>query len=243
MKRNQARSSTHFEVLSFDCYGTLIDWESGIRRAFGKAVARVRANPELVERAVQLYEEEERRIEKEKPHLSYRNVLSKTVLSVAKRIGLNLKPSDDSFLAEDLPTWTPFPDTNPALELLSRRHRLGILSNVDNDLIAGTLKHLNARFDFLVTAENVRSYKPALAHFEEARRRVGRRTWAHVAASQYHDIQPALTLAIPSFWVNRKGLHPDQDYVGRGVTVVRDLRELADVLDPDQERSWHPEEV
>jgi FMN phosphatase YigB (HAD superfamily) len=143
---------------------------------------------------------------------------------------LRLKPPDSSFLAEDLPTWTPFPDTNPSLGALSRRHRLGILSNVDNDLIAGTLKHLNAKFDFLITAESVGSYKPALAHFEEAKRRIGGKTWAHVAASQYHDIQPALTLAIPAFWVNRKGVHPDPGLVGRDVTVVRDLRELANVL-------------
>jgi 2-haloalkanoic acid dehalogenase type II len=208
----------------------LIDWEAGIRSAFGKAVEQTIAKPEFVERAVQIYEDEERRIEKEHPHESYRSVLSKTAIAVAHEIGWNLKPLDSAFLAEELQNWTPFPDTNPALERLAKHHRLGILSNVDNDLIEGTMKHLNVKFDFLVTAENVRSYKPSFAHFEEARRIIGGKPWAHVAASQYHDIEPSLALGIPAFWVNRKGLRPHHDYSGRDVTVIRDLTGLVSIL-------------
>ena len=186
--------------------------------------------PELAEQAAQLYEEEEREMEKEKPHLTYRKVLSKTALAVADRIGWNLTEPTASFLAEELPSWTPFPDTNPALEILAKKHRLGILSNVDNDLIAGTLKHLKSKFDYLITAENVGSYKPAFPHFEEARRIINGKSWAHVAASQYHDISPAIALGIPAFWVNRKGLRPDHQYSQTEVTVVDGLSDLVSTL-------------
>ena len=230
MTHSQSRSSSRFEVLTFDCYGTLIDWETGIRRAFARAVARTHAKPDLVEQAVQLYEEEERRVEKEKPFKSYRNVLAESTIAVAEKIGLKLKQSDASFLADELPSWTPFPDTNPALDSLARHHRLGILSNIDNDLLAETLKHLNTRFDILVTAENVRSYKPDRPHFERAREIIGTKKWAHVAASQYHDIEPGLALGIPAFWVNRKKALPNQNYSGKDVTIVQDLKELVSNL-------------
>lgn len=229
LKESKASHSNQFEVLTFDCYGTLIDWEAGIRKAFQNAMARTGESIKLAERAVQLYEHEERRIEKEKPNLSYRSILAKTSLAVADKIGWNLKESDASFLAGSLPSWTPFPETNPALEQLGDDRSLGILSNVDNDLISGTLKHLH-KFDFVITAERVQSYKPALAHFEEANRIVGSRSWAHVAASLYHDIEPATSLRIPAFWVNRKGIRPDLKYSQRDVTEVRNLRELVSVL-------------
>src|SRR6266705_1200435 len=122
-----------FEVITFDCYGTLIDWETGIRNAFRKAMTKTGAKPGLEAQALQLYEMEERRLEKETPHLMYRNVLSKTTLAVARKIGWQLTQADASFLANELPNWTPFHDTNPALERLAKTHSLGILSNIDND--------------------------------------------------------------------------------------------------------------
>ncbi len=219
-----------FEVITFDCYGTLIDWETGIRKAFRKAVTGSRAEPGLEARAFELYEKEERRIEREIPHLSYRDVLSKTALAVARKIGWKLSQSEASFLADELPHWTPFPDTNPALERLSRRHTLGILSNVDNDLLAGTLKHFTARFDITVTAENVKSYKPAYGHFEEARRIIKNRPWVHVASSHYHDIEPAAALGIRAVWVNRKNEAPLHKYSETSVMEAKDLEQLAQHL-------------
>ena len=218
------------KVITFDCYGTLIDWERGIRNAFRTAILKTGGDPGLESMASEAYEEEERRVEKEKPHLFYRDVLSKTSLAVARKIGWKLPEAESTFLARELPNWTPFPDTNPSLARLARKHTLGILSNVDNDLLAGTLKHITCPFDIKVTAENVRSYKPALGHFEEARRIIGDGRWVHVAASQYHDIAPAMQLGIKAVWVNRKNTRPDHDYSKRDVSVVTDLSQLVDLL-------------
>ncbi len=230
-KRRDEDALGPFEVMTFDCYGTLIDWETGIRKAFHSAMSRTGASRDLESKAFELYEEEERRVEKEKPHLLYRDVLSKTCRNVARRIGWKLPEEKSSFLAEELPTWTPFSDTNPSLAKLSRNHTLGILSNVDNDLLAGTIKHFKSPFEITVTAENVRSYKPGSAHFEEARKIVGDRSWVHVAASQYHDIEPAVRLGIRAVWVNRKNAHPNRPYSKMGVSEVKDLAPLVDLLD------------
>jgi len=221
-------------VMTFDCYGTLIDWETGIRNAFRSAMLRTGASQGFESKAFELYEEEERRVERERPHLLYRDVLSKTCLSVARRIGWRLSEAESYFLAKDLPTWIPFPDTNPSLARLSTEHALGILSNVDNDLLAGTIKHFTSPFEIKVTAENVRSYKPASGHFEEARRIIGDRPWTHVAASQYHDIEPAMKLGIKAVWVNRRGTPPAHDYSKRKLSEVRNLSQLADLLKSDE---------
>jgi 2-haloalkanoic acid dehalogenase type II len=219
------------EVITFDCYGTLIDWENGIRNAFHKAILKTGGDPALEAKASQAYEEEERRVEKEKPHILYRDVLSKTSLAVARKIGWNLPEAESTFLARDLPNWTPFPDTNPSLAKLARQHTLGILSNVDNDLLSGTIKHFTSPFEVKVTAENVRSYKPAFGHFEEARRIIGDRNWVHVAGSQYHDIEPAFKLGIRAIWVNRKNARPTGNYLEKQVLEVKDLTELVARLD------------
>jgi 2-haloalkanoic acid dehalogenase type II len=222
------------EVITFDCYGTLIDWETGIKNAFHTAISRTGGRQGLESRAFELYEEEERRVEREKPHLLYRDVLSRTSLNVARKIGWKLPEAESSFLARQLPTWTPFPDTNPSLAKLSRKHTLGILSNVDNDLLAASLKHLNSPFDVKITAENVRSYKPAVGHFEEARRIIKDRRWVHVAASHYHDIEPAMQLGIKAVWVNRRNTRPDHDYSKKDVSVVKDLSQVVDLLSSNE---------
>jgi 2-haloalkanoic acid dehalogenase type II len=222
---------TAAEVVTFDCYGTLIDWEKGIRKAFHNAILRTGGDPGLESKASETYEEEERRVEKEKPHLLYRDVLSKTSLAVARKIGWKLSEADSTFLARELPNWTPFPDTNPSLARLARKHTLGILSNVDNDLLSGTVRHFTSPFEIKVTAENVRSYKPAFGHFEEARRIIGDRSWVHVAGSRYHDIEPAVKLGIQAVWVNRKNARPTGNYSEKQVSEVKDLVQLVDRLD------------
>jgi 2-haloalkanoic acid dehalogenase type II len=219
------------EVITFDCYGTLIDWENGIRNAFHKAILKTEGDPGLEAKASQAYEEEERRVEKAKPHLLYRDVLSKTSLAVARKIGWNLPEAESTFLAKELPNWIPFPDANPSLAKLARQHTLGILSNVDNDLLSGTVKHFTSPFEIKVTAENVRSYKPAFGHFEEARRIIGDRSWVHVAGSHYHDIEPAVKLGIKAVWVNRKNARPTENYSEKQVLEVKDLTELVARLD------------
>jgi len=222
---------TAAEVITFDCYGTLIDWEKGIRNAFHNAILKTGGDPGLESKASEAYEEEERRVEKENPHILYRDVLSKTSLAVARKIGWNLPEAESTFLARELPNWTSFPDTNPSLAKLARKHTLGILSNVDNDLLSRTVRRFTSPFEIMVTAENVRSYKPAFGHFEEARRIIGDRSWVHVAGSQYHDIEPAVKLGIKAVWVNRKNAGPTRNYSEKQVSEVKDLNELVNRLD------------
>jgi 2-haloalkanoic acid dehalogenase type II len=158
-------------------------------------------------------------------------VLTETTRRVAARLGWPVDDDRASLVAESLPGWPPFPDTNAALErLASAGYRLGILSNVDDDLLAGTRRHLRAPFDIVITAQQVRAYKPAAAHFETARRRVEGRRWLHAAQSYFHDVVPARAQAVPVAWINRKGERaaggprPDREF--------RTLAELADWLAP-----------
>jgi 2-haloalkanoic acid dehalogenase type II len=195
-----------YHIVTFDCYGTLIDWRSGIAKAFGS------------DDVLRVYESTEAGVESE--YRPYREVLAET----ARRI-----TSDPVSLAESLPSWTPFPDTNPALERLrAAGYQLGILSNIDDDLLAETRKHFTVDFDLVITAQQLRSYKPGLAHFTTARERIGEKRWLHAAQSNFHDIVPANSLGIPTAWVNRGGARPLPGGTPRH--EVRDMKGLADLL-------------
>ncbi|MFQ5898574.1 MAG: HAD-IA family hydrolase [Candidatus Methylomirabilia bacterium] len=218
-----------YDVITFDCYGTLIDWESGISAAFAGAAARdgIALEPSALLAA---YAEVAPVIEAES-YRSYRAVLTETAQRVAERLGWTVAAEQARFLPDSLPNWRPFPDTNPALERLAAAgYRLGILSNVDDDLLQATTRHFSARFDLLVTAQQVGSYKPAHGHFLTARERVGSHRWLHAAQSHFHDIAPAQGLGIPVSWINRKGERapegrsPDREF--------RTLAELAEWLAP-----------
>jgi 2-haloalkanoic acid dehalogenase type II len=210
---------TRFDVITFDCYGTLIDWESGIRAAFARAGFDSDA-------ALRTYAEIEPMVERES-YRSYRDVLTETAARVAKKLG---KPDvNPTFLAESLPSWMPFADTNPALERLRRAGiRLGILSNVDDDLIAETRRHFTAEFDLVITAQQVRSYKPASPHFLTARQRIGDAKWLHAAQSNYHDIVPTNQLGIANAWINRHAAKALPG--GKPKYEFRDLKGLADAI-------------
>src|SRR5262245_51672588 len=193
-----------YDVLTFDCYGTLIDWERGIADAFQAAA---RADGVQLDRAAVLhaYHEVEPVLETER-YRPYREVLTLSAQRVAERLGWRLDARRAVFLAESLPSWPPFADTNAALQRVAAAgYRLAILSNVDDDLLAGTRKHLAVNFEFVVTAQQVGSYKPAHAHFTTARARIDGAPWLHVAQSWFHDVQPARALGIPIAWINRRG--------------------------------------
>lgn len=218
----------HYDILTFDCYGTLIDWESGIAGWFEQAAAadRVAVAPSD---ALAAYAEIEPAVEA-KAYRSYREVLTATALRVAKRFDWPLAPERARTLAESLPSWEPFPDTDPALaRLAARGYKLGILSNVDDDLLTSTLSHLTVRFTLLVTAQQVRSYKPAFRHFEKARDQIGKMRWLHAAQSHFHDIVPAHALGIPVAWINRTGLPAFTDSLPD--MEVKTLAGLADRLE------------
>ncbi|HUP44628.1 MAG TPA: HAD-IA family hydrolase [Thermoanaerobaculia bacterium] len=196
--------SSPFEVVTFDCYGTLIDWERGIREAFRRAAAEDGIEIDE-ERLLETYAAVERVVEQER-YRRYRDVLWETGARVAHAVGWPLERQRAGFLADSLPFWRPFPDTNGALERLRDAGlTLGILSNVDDDLLWATRRHLTVEFDLVVTAQQVSSYKPERAHFDAARKQVGGRHWLHAAQSNYHDIVPANALGIPTAWINRHG--------------------------------------
>jgi 2-haloalkanoic acid dehalogenase type II len=196
-----------YDVLTFDCYGTLIDWERGLSDAFASAA---RGGGTVLDRAALLaaYHEIEPAIQAER-YRSYRDVLALTARRMAERFHWRLPPGDERFLADSLPSWPPFADTNAALRRMADAgYRLAILSNVDDDLLAGTRRHLDVDFEFVVTAQQVGGYKPAPAHWDAARKRIGDARWLHVAQSYFHDIVPARRLGIASAWINRMRQKP-----------------------------------
>jgi 2-haloacid dehalogenase/putative hydrolase of the HAD superfamily len=213
-----------YDIITFDCYGTLIDWESGIANAFLEAAAAqgltLRREDILHE-----YANTERHVQSER-YRSYHDVLHDTASRVAIALGWPLADDDAGFLANSLPSWKPFPDTNPALErLVAAGCRLGILSNIDDDLIAATRKHFTVDFDLVITAQQLRSYKPGHAHFLAAKERIGDALWLHAAQSNFHDIVPTNTLGVPNAWINRHGEPP---LVGGMPTLeFRDLSSFA----------------
>ncbi len=195
-----------FDLITFDCYGTLIDWERGITTAFQSEAARQGATLDA-DKIIAAYHIEEPAAESAS-YAPYREILAETAMKVAARLGFQLAPNRAGFLAESLPDWLPFPDTNSALERLASRFKLGILSNVDDDLLAATRRHFTVQFDPVVTAQQVKSYKPADGHFDEGRRRAGTRKWLHAAQSYFHDVVPARKHGIAVAWVNRKSERP-----------------------------------
>jgi 2-haloalkanoic acid dehalogenase type II len=209
-----------YDIVTFDCYGTLIDWESGIYAAFRDAgLDRDRAD------VLRAYAEHEP-IAERPPFRPYREVLAETARRVAEALGWEAR--DASFLAESLPSWRPFPDTNAALERLRGAGcRLGILSNVDDDLLAATRKHFTAAFDLVITAQQVRSYKPGHAHFLAARAAIGGAQWLHAAESNFHDIVPANALGIENAWINRRSA----PQLAGGVPALGEFRDLAALAD------------
>jgi 2-haloalkanoic acid dehalogenase type II len=216
-----------YDVITFDCYGTLIDWENGISTAFADAAA---TDGRQLDRAqvLKAYSELEPSVEAE-TYRRYRDVLTETALRVAERFSWPLSRERVAFLAESLPRWSPFADTNRALErLVAAGYSLGILSNVDDDLLAGTRRHFTVTFELIVTAQQVGSYKPAHRHFTEARQRIGDQRWLHAAQSYFHDVIPARALGIPVAWINRK--HEAASDGGRADRELHTLTELADWL-------------
>jgi 2-haloacid dehalogenase len=209
---------------TFDCYGTLVDWEAGI----GSAIARVAPGHE--QRLLAAYYDLEHVVEAERPFRPYREVLAETLRRAAEREGVALASPGPSVLAETLPDWPVFADAGPSLQALrDDGWELAILSNVDRDLIEGTLRHIPVQIDLLVTAQDVESYKPGLTHFEHFRELSGVQTgeWFHVARSWFHDMVPARQLGIPGVWINR-GADPDDPSVA--AAVLPDLTGLPETL-------------
>jgi 2-haloacid dehalogenase len=194
---------SRFEILTFDCYGTLINWEDGILRCLRRIVAE--HGQEIDDATIlRLYGDFEASAEHGE-YRSYRKVLNSVVRQFGKQFGFTPSEEQVRSLAESLKEWTPWPDTVEALRLLESRFRLAIISNVDDDLFAATRPQLKVEFSQIVTAQQAQAYKPSLKIFELALRRIDvpAHRVLHVGQSLYHDVIPAQSLGLATVWVNR----------------------------------------
>lgn len=196
-----------FEILTFDCYGTLIDWESGILSALRPILS---AHGKTIDDAtlLKLYGDFEQRSEQSSAEIifrPYRQVLESVVRQLGDKLGFVPTAEEVSSLPNSLATWKPWPDTVAALHQLKTRYRLAILSNVDDDLFAATRPQLEVKFDEVITAQQAQAYKPSLKLFELALSRINAPAHRvlHVGQSIYHDVIPAQALGLATVWVNR----------------------------------------
>lgn len=194
---------SRFEILTFDCYGTLINWEDGILRCLHRIME---AHHQKVDDAtiLQLYGDFEASAEQGE-YRCYREVLNSVIRQFAERFGFAASDQEVRSLADSLKDWKPWPDTVAALRELRSRFQLAVISNVDDDLFASTRPQLQVDFTYVITAEQARAYKPSLKIFELALSRIGvpPHRILHVAQSVYHDIVPARSLGLATVWVNR----------------------------------------
>jgi 2-haloacid dehalogenase/putative hydrolase of the HAD superfamily len=162
----------------------------------------------------------------------YAEVLRRTAVRSAREMSWDLEPSRSGFLPDSVPRWPAFRETNAQLERFSKKFEIGILSNIDDKLLGATRRHFRTDFDLVVTAQQVRSYKPDPAHFKECQRRIeGKKGWVHIASGYDTDIEPCIKAKIPVIWVNRRGdtLEPNQKKPDAEVKTLRDAAKLLGV--------------
>jgi 2-haloacid dehalogenase len=209
---------------TFDCYGTLIDWNAGIGARLERLLSGTRA--ELLAR----YHEVEPRVQAARPGASYREVMAAVLAEMAAQDGVELPEGERDALGRSLPQWPAFPDTRAGLEECRRRGwRLAALSNTDRDLLEASEQVIGVPFDLKIVASEIGSYKPAPGHWEAFREQTGADPagHVHVAQSQFHDIGPANELGIPSIWINRLG----EEATYPPTRELPDLSRLAATLD------------
>jgi 2-haloacid dehalogenase/putative hydrolase of the HAD superfamily len=207
-----------------DCYGTLIDWEKGIADAFEKEAERDGLTLDT-KALLQRFFEIKAGIMSGSYEL-YAEVLRRAAVEAAEEIGWTIEPSRAQFLPDSVASWQPFREVNAALDRLRDRYEIGIVSNVDDKLLGISRRHLRTDLDLVVTAQQVRSYKPDNTHFRECARRIGgKKGWVHIAAGYETDIAPCLKMNVPVIWVNRRG----DKLEGRKTpdATVKNLREAA----------------
>jgi 2-haloacid dehalogenase len=217
---------SRFKVLTFDCYGTMIDWETGI---FSALRPILEAHDQKIRDSVllKLYSELEASAEQGE-FLRYRDVLQSVVRGLGERLGFLPTDAEVRSLPESLANWQPFPDTVGSLRKLKSRYRLAVMSNIDDDLFATTAPKLGVAFDNVITAQQAGCYKPCMKMFQLAEDRIGvsREDWLHVGQSIYHDVIPAQSLGIATVWVNRRSPRP-----GAGAAKAADAKPDLEVPD------------
>jgi 2-haloacid dehalogenase len=219
---------SRFTTISFDCYGTLIDWESGILPTLRSVLTD--HGQSLPDSAIlEFYGEFEAEAESG-PYQTYRDVLQSVVRAFAERFHFTASADEISSLLESVGVWPPFADTVSALRELQERYQLMVISNIDDDLFAATRKHLDVEFTAVITAQQAKSYKPSLNNFQLALRtlKISPDCLLHAAQSIYHDVVPARSLGISTVWVNRKSARP-------GIGAVRASEARGSEQRPDLE--------
>jgi 2-haloacid dehalogenase len=192
---------------TFDCYGTLIDWNGGIGRELERLFG-----PEHVGRLLHAYHDVEPEVQREEPGATYRDVLTRSLARLAEREGAPLEGDEHDALARSLPRWQPFPEVEAALaDARSRGWKLAILSNTDRDYLDASLAQIAVPFDHTIVASEIGSYKPAHKHWQAFDDAIGaaRELHVHVGASLFHDVAPATELGLRTIWINRLGESPE----------------------------------
>ncbi|MHC5934561.1 haloacid dehalogenase type II [Nostoc sp.] len=227
-----------YKALTFDCYGTLINWENGILGVLKPLLLGHNTNLDD-DQILELFAELEAELEKGE-YIKYREVLKRVVQKFGERFGFEPTADELNSLADSMQHWLPFPDTIEALRALKQKFKLVIISNVDDDLFAFSAKHLQVEFDQIITAEQAKSYKPSLNNFRVAIERIDLplEQILHVAASVYHDIVTAKSLGLSTVWVNRradqKGANSTSKAISQPDLEVPDLKTLAALSSPKQ---------
>ncbi|HLW88369.1 MAG TPA: haloacid dehalogenase type II [Terriglobales bacterium] len=224
---------SRFAVLSFDCYGTMIDWETGIFSALRPILSAHNKRVNSVT-LLKMYSELELEAEQQ-TYVSYREVLRAVVRGFGRRLGFDPSEPEMRSLPESLAGWQPFPDTVDALRELKTRYQLAVISNIDDDLFASTAPSLGVEFDQVVTAQQALCYKPCKRIFQIAQARMGVKPeqWLHVGQSIYHDVIPAQAMGMTAVWVNRpsprEGAGATKAAAGKPDAEVSSLKALADL--------------
>ena len=225
---------SRFKIITFDCYGTLIDWETGIPGAIRPILSAHNAHLSDAD-ILRMYGEIEAE-EESGEYQPYREILQAVVRGFGTRLGFVPSEKEQDSLPNSLADWRPFPDTVAALRQLKQRFKLGILSNIDDDLFSATALQLGIEFDHVVAASQARAYKPSLDIFRLAQKKIGvpPQQWLHAGQSIYHDVIPAQSLGIASVWVNRPSPLPNSGAAkpaqGKPDVEVSGLKELADLI-------------
>jgi 2-haloacid dehalogenase len=222
-----------FDALTFDCYGTLIDWETGILNGLRPVLEAHDVecgDEELLER----YAKHEAELEAG-PYLTYRQVLAGSLSGVADELGFTPSAAELEAFSRSVSDWPAFDDSAAALEQLKRRFRLGVITNCDDDLFADSNRRLGVEFDWIITAEQARGYKPGLRGFELAFERIDvpRERILHVAQSLFHDHAPAKQIGMTTVWIDRRrgreGFGATPPAEARPDLTVADMRTFAEL--------------
>jgi 2-haloacid dehalogenase len=211
--------------VTFDVYGTLIDWETGAYEAFSKE-AEKDGYTLSKEELVPLFLETQQEIKGGSYEL-YAEVLRRAAVKAAAEVGWELEPSRAQFLPDSIGDWQPFREANAAMDRLRSKYNIGVVSNIDDKLLGISRRHLRTELDLVVTAQQVRSYKPEPAHFKECARRIGKKKgWVHITSGLYTDVEPLLKMRVPVIWVNRRGEKLEKG-AKKPTTEVKTFRDAA----------------